>query len=165
MKQHGLLSLILALLLCAASAASAAEPGRTIFCQGITEAWEPVEPGEVFDTNVVSALFMSPKPFGNMQMVLSIYRDGEQAQELLHRESGDVNPSWDTLYLGNIPLPAVGKYSFVLSSPGGEIFSSGSVTIKEKTVEKSIPEKNEVEGTTLEGLFNKFKDQTKPKSQ
>jgi hypothetical protein len=144
--------------------ANGQEPGKTVFCKGITEQWEPVEPGEVFETNVVSTLFSSPKPFGNMQMVLSIYKEAKQGQELLHRESGDVNPAWNTLYLADIPLPAVGKYTFTLSSPGGEIFSSGLVTIKEKTVEKPIPEKIEVEGTTLEGLFNRFREQAKPKS-
>lgn len=168
MKQPVYACVILAFLLCgwaaAPSSAGAAEPGKVVFCKGITDSWEPVEPGDEFETNVVSALFVSAGPFGNMQIVLSIYRNTEQAQELMHRESGDVNTSWDALYLADIPLPAVGKYSFVLSSPAGEIFSSGSVTIKEKTVEKPIPEKNAVEGTTLEGLFKKFKEQTKPKS-
>jgi hypothetical protein len=169
MKQRVFSWAVLAILLCAWTAgpapAGAKEPGEVIFCKGITEDWSPIEPGEVFETNVVSAFFISPKPFGNMQMVLSIYTDTAQGQELLHRESGDVNPAWDGLYLGDIPLPAVGKYSFVLSSPGGEVFSAGSVSIKEKTVEKAIPKKNEIEGTTLEGLFKKFKEQTKPKSQ
>ncbi|MDR2161122.1 MAG: hypothetical protein LBO77_03140 [Desulfovibrio sp.] len=168
MKQCGFSCLILALFLCAWAAgpspASAAEPGRAIFCKGITENWEPIEPAEIFETNVISTLFKSARPFGNMKMILSIYLESAQGQELLHRESGDVNPAWNVLYLGDIPLPAVGTYSFVLSSPAGEDFSSGRVTIKEKTVEKPIPEKNEVEGTTLEGLFKKFKEQTKPKS-
>ena len=151
------------LLFCAVSSSQAAEgePGKALFCKGVSDKWEPIEPGVEFDSNVVSCLFRGKKSFGVMQAVLSIYRIEEKSQSLLHREQGDINPAWDTLYLADIPLPAKGKYSFVLSSVSGEIFSSGEVTIKEKTVEKPIPPTNKVDGTTLEGLFNKFKDQTK----
>ena len=141
--------------------ASVVEPGKAIFCKGLSDKWEPIEPGVEFSSNVVSCLFRGKKAFGTMQISLSIYQVVEKGQTLLHREQGDVNPAWDALYLADIPLPRIGKYAFVLSSPSGEVFSSGEVTIKEKTVEKSIPEKIKVDGTSLEELFNKFKRQAK----
>jgi len=165
MKKRILLSghVCLFVLLFSAFAAQAAmvEPGQALFCKGISDKWEPVDPGTEFDSNVVSCLFRGKQAFGAMQIVLSIYLLEEKGQSLLHRERGDINPKWDALYIADIPLPKTGKYSFVLSSTGGEIFSSGEVVIKEKTVEKPIPEKNKVDGTTLEGLFNMYKDQVK----
>jgi hypothetical protein len=149
------------LLFCAAAAqAQTVEPGKALFCKGM-EKWQPIDPGTEFDTNVVSCLLRGKKAFGVMQGVLSIYRADEKGQTLLHRETLDLNPAWDALYLPDIPLPETGKFAFVLSSASGEIFSSGEVTIKEKKVEKPIPEAVKTEGTTLEGLFNKFKGQTK----
>ena len=165
MRKNTALSLLVCslLLLSAASVPQAAvvEPGNAIFCKGLSDKWEPVEPGAEFDSNVVSCLFRGKKAFGVMQVVLSIYLVDEKGQTLLHREQGDINPTWNSLYLADIPLPKIGNYAFVLSSASGEVFSSGEVIIKEKTVEKPIPEKNKVDGTTLEDLFNKFKDQVK----
>lgn len=140
--------------------AHALTPGDVLFCKGVTDSWEPVDPGTEFDSNVISCLFLGKEPFGVMQAVLSIYMEEEKGQVLLHRETCDVNPEWDALYIGDIPLPAVGKYVFAMSSTSGETLSSGAVVIKEKTVEEPIAEKNTVEGTSLEGLFNKFKAQT-----
>ena len=158
MQQRVFFGTALALLLCLGFVApswAADSPGVVVFCKGITEKWEPVGASDTFETNVLSTMFKSPKPFDVMQTVISIYKDGN-GQSLLHREAVDVSPKWNILYLPNIPLPSIGKFTFTLSVPAGELIASGSVTIKEKTVEKPIAKKNTVDGGTLEEIFKSF---------
>jgi len=150
---------LLACAVCVSQAAmSEIEPGKALFCKGLGENGEPIEPGVEFDTNVVSCVFRGKKAFGVMQAVLSIYPLDGNGQNILPREQHDINPAWNVVYLPDIPLPAKGKYSFVLSSASGEVFSSGEVTIRNKTVDKPIPKITKVDGTTLEGLFHKYKN-------
>lgn len=161
MKRIMCLSVLVCLVVLFAAVSVHAQESFVVFCKGVTEKWEPIEPGTEFDSNVISCLFAGGKPFNMMQVVFSIYIEAEKGQALLHRETCDVNPAWDTLYVSDIPLPAVGKYVFALTSPAGDVLSAGEVSITEKKVEQPIAEKNTMDGTTLEGLYNKFKAQEK----
>ncbi|MDR1084626.1 MAG: hypothetical protein LBP22_07120 [Deltaproteobacteria bacterium] len=141
-----------------------AEGGQTKFCLKIDDQYNPIEPATEFDTNQVSCLFVNGNEdsFKVLEAVVSIYNDSvEGVQELLHREEVAVNPDWNVLILQDIPLPSTGKYSFVLSSKEGKVFSSGTVTIKEKKVDTEMAEKNTVTGTNLKLLYDKFKSLAK----
>ena len=158
MNKKGLLALFsgFLLVLCLGTMAFAA-PGEAVFCKGLDENWKPLGAGKEFDTNVVSTLFVSVKQFKAMEVVVSLYQNTGKAQELIHRETVTINPEWNGLFLPDIPLPSVGNYTFTLTTLAGEFLSSGDVSIKEKIVEKEIPQQNKFEGFNLEGIFNKFK--------
>ena len=94
---------------CLGTAAFSAS-GEAIFCKSVDEQWKPVEPAKEFNTNVVSTLFVSEKPFSTMETVVSLYHNTNNAQELLHRETVAVNPQWNALFLQDIPLPSVGSH-------------------------------------------------------
>ncbi|MDR3087075.1 MAG: hypothetical protein LBU45_03895 [Azoarcus sp.] len=136
-----------------------AADGEVKFGTGVSKDWQIENEGIEFDTNLISCGFFSPKPYGVMSVTLSIYYQapGATNEEVLIRENQDVNPEWNILVVPELPLPSTGKYTFSLSRPTGEAIASGSVSIKEKKVEEKMPEQPKVEGTTLEGLFNKFK--------
>lgn len=156
------LQIILVVMLLACSCSFAfAQPGSTIFCTGITDKWEPENPGTEFTNNIISCLFVSPSKFAALQVVLSIYEDKDIGQTLLHREEFKINPDWNNLIIQDIPLPAVGKYTFSLASTDGKAFASGQVTIKEKTVDAPIPEVNTISGNSVADAFNKFINQAK----
>lgn len=153
MKFKALLCLLGAFLFCASAPAYA---GDAVFGSGLTEDWELVGEADEFDTNVVTCLFKDDKPFNVMQVVLSIYFTSDKGQQLLHRETGDVNPSWNALVVQDVPLPRTGTFTFSLTSTSGKVFSSGSVRIQEKVVDEPMPEKAQVDGASLGDLFNKF---------
>jgi hypothetical protein len=139
------------------SQAGETELGPAIFCLGINENWEPIEPGTEFTSNVISCLFIGKAAFGVTDVMLSVYQDASRGQKLLYRYSMFINPQWDNLIIEEFPLPELGNYTFVLSNLSGEPFSSGQVTITEKTVDEPIPEAVTFSGNALEDAFNKFR--------
>jgi hypothetical protein len=157
-----LLSVVAVLaLLSGLSRAAETEPGQVIFCLGINEDWEPIEPGNEFTSNVISCLFISQAQFGVTEVMLSIYKDLPRSQQMLYRSSMSINPKWDNLLVEEVPLPEPGKYSFVLSDLNGDIFSHGQVSVTEKTVDEPIPEAVSFSGNSLEDAFNKYRFQVK----
>jgi hypothetical protein len=157
-------ALLALLVVFSAPLAAQTTAGKVVFCQGIDDKWKPINPASSFDTNVVSILFQSAesKPFGVIDGLISIYHKptSDGAQEILHREPIMLNAEWNNLYIADIPLPAIGVYTFVLSKTDGTLLSSGDVTIQEKTVDKPIPEKNEVKGTDLKALFDFYSNKS-----
>jgi hypothetical protein len=137
------------------------EAGEVIFCASIDDQHNPVGVSAEFDTNEIS-LILNAKPgesFGALNAVLSVYTQMEDGKEtLLHRETASINPEWNVLIIEDIPLPEIGKYLFALTSTDGKIFSRGVVTIKEKAVEKEMPEKIPMEGFNLEDIFNRYRE-------
>jgi hypothetical protein len=143
------------------------EFGEVIFCGSIDEQHNPVGVSTEFDTNEISMLLQA-KPdesFGALDAVLSIYKQMEDGKEtLLYRESTSINPEWNVLIIEDIPLPEIGTYLFALTSTDGKIFSRGVVTIKEKSVEKEIPENIPMEGFNLADIFKRYSEMaTTPK--
>ena len=149
------------LFVAAALPSQAAQPGKVVFCKEVSADWKPVGVASEFDTNVVSWIAYSPKPFGAPKILLSIYykKDGDSPENLLIREEIDIKPAWNALIVKDVPLPEVGIYSVTLDTLNGAPLSAGSVTIRNRDVEEKMPEKVESDGVTLEGLFNKFKPQ------
>jgi hypothetical protein len=94
-----------------------------------------------------------------MSVTFSIYYQApnEKTEGILLRVNEDVNPEWNIMIYRELPLPSTGRYTFSLSKPTGEMIASDSVIIKEKKLEKEMPEQPKAEGTTLEALFNKYK--------
>jgi len=136
-----------------------ASAGEARFGTGVTSDWKLINEAREFDTNLITCGFFGTKPFGTMSVVVSIYHQEKPGatESILERVTLEINPEWDVMLLPELPLPDIGKYTFTLSTAGGDSLASGSVTITEKKVEEKMPEQPKVEGTTLEGLFKKFK--------
>lgn len=136
-----------------------ASTGEAKFGTGVTKDWQLLNEAREFDTNLITCGFYCSKPFGVMQVVVSIYyREASGASEsLLGRVNLDVNPQWGVMVIPDLPLPGIGRYMFSMSKVDGEVLAEGAVTITEKKVEEKMPEQPKIDGTTLEGLFNKFK--------
>ncbi|MDR1111613.1 MAG: hypothetical protein LBP92_13210 [Deltaproteobacteria bacterium] len=166
MKNIMLLPLILVCLFLVFSVPIAqAEEENVIFCKSFDNNFNPIDINTEFDTNQVSAAIRNAGDgqFKVMQMILSIYQNSDDStQVLLHRENVDINPDWNVLYVTDIPLPNVGSYSFVVTSLEGQTFSSGTVVIKAKNVDKEMPENAKVEGATLKQLFEFYKEKAEP---
>jgi hypothetical protein len=143
------------------------EFGEVIFCGSIDDQHNPVGVSNEFDTNEISMLLKAKtdESFGALDAVLSIYKQMEDGKEtLLVRETTSINPEWNVLIVEDIPLPEIGTYLFALTSTDGKIFSRGVVTIKEKSVEKEIPENIPMEGFNLADIFNRYSEMaTTPK--
>lgn len=155
-------SLLFAAALCclfSVSPCNAAGTGEVKFGTGVTGDWKLINEAREFDTNLITVGFYGTKPYGVMQVVVSIYhREKSGASEsLLSRVKLDVNPQWGIMVIPDLPLPGVGHYTFNMSTVGGEALAVGSVTITEKKVEAKMPEQPKIDGTTLEDLFNKYK--------
>ena len=159
MKRTLATALFLAVFCCLSALPCSASPGKARFGTGVDKNWELVNEAREFDTNLVTCGFYGTKPFGAMQVVVSIYHQEKpgSAEALLTRANLDINPQWGILILPDLPLPGTGTYTFNLAKAGGEVLADGKVTITQKKVEKKMPAQPKVDGTTLEGLFNKFK--------
>ena len=136
-----------------------ASVGEARFGTGVTSDWKLINEAREFDTNLITCGFFGTKPFGAMSVVVSIYHQEkpDTPESLLERVTLEVKPEWDLMILPELPFPHIGKYTFTMSAVEGEVLASGSVTITGKKVEEKMPEQPKVEGTTLEGLFKKFK--------
>jgi hypothetical protein len=166
-KTAFLLTLLCALVTVQVAFGQEPEFGEVIFCDSIDEQFNPVGVNTEFDTNEISMLLQA-KPnesFGALEAVLSLYKQMEDGkQTLLHRETTSINPDWNVLIIEDIPLPEIGTYVFALTSTDGKVFSRGAVTIKEKSVEKEIPENIPMEGLNLADIFNRYSEMaTTPK--
>jgi hypothetical protein len=154
-------TLFLAVLCCLLSVSPCdAGTGEVKFGTGVTKDWQMINEAREFDTNLIACGFYADEPFGVMQVVFSVYFQPDSppsGEVLLARITMDVNPQWAIMILPDLPLPGIGKYTMTLSEPEGEVLAVGDVKITEKKVEKKMPEQPKVDGTTLEGLFNKFK--------
>lgn len=158
MKRIFITALLGAALCCFLAVSPAmADAGKAKFGTGVTKDWKLVNEGTEFDTNLIACAFYCTKPIGAMTAAISIYRTDSHTQSLLARVAVDVNPDWGILVLPELPLPAIGKYTFTLAKADGEVLAAGDVAITEKKVEEEMPEKPKIDGTTVEGLFNKFK--------
>jgi hypothetical protein len=148
------------LVLTSSSNLFSADSGEVLFCESINDKLEPAGTNTEFETNEISllAFALDKEPFNVLSVILSIYNQkGSDSQELIHRETRDINPAWNVLALKNIPFPDKATYYVAINSPDGKLISSGLVTIKEKTVEKEIPEENVIEGASLQSLFESYK--------
>ena len=142
-----------------------AESGEIKFCKSISEQLEAIEPNTEFDTNEISLLIYTAErnPFAVLKVVLSIYNQrSDSSQELIHRETRDINPDWNILAVKDIPLPETGTYYVAVNSDSGQLLSSGLVTIKAKDVEIEIPDEAEMEGGNLKSLFESYKSKAVP---
>jgi hypothetical protein len=137
-----------------------AGPGDVIFCESVSDKLEPVGQNTEFNTNQVSIMAYkeNKEAFGVLSVILSIYiQRSEEGQEIIHRETAEINPDWNVIALENIPLPEVGTFYVTINAPSGDLLSKGLVEIKEKTVEKEIPAENVIEGASLASIFEAYK--------
>lgn len=160
MKRSIMITLLLAVIGCMLMAEPCwAKAGEARFGTGLTKDLELIGESRELDTNLVTCAFYGTKAFGVMTATVSIYyKDVEtKVETLLLRADAAVNPTWGVLIFQDLPLPTMGKYTFTLSTTGGEVLSTGDVVITEKKVDEKMPEQPKADGKTLEGLFNKFK--------
>lgn len=155
---------VVALFLFCAQGASAA--GSIVFCKSIAPDHSPVEPAETFSTTTVSWVAAFGEPCGVPQVIFSIYRrDDTKAEEVLYREELAVRPTWNLFTTKDMQFPGDGTYILAFNRPDGTMLAEGTVAIQAQIKPEEappLPEKIEMEGTTLEALFNKFKMSAQP---
>lgn len=139
----------------APGSAFAVEPGTVVFCEGINDQFQPVNPGSQFPGPAVSWLATAANPFGKPAITISIYRNNGPSQTLLSRANMDVNPAWDTIGIRNMPIPEEGEYMVAVNSVDGQQLASGTVTIT-KAENDTPPPPKETVGTTLEAIYKKY---------
>ena len=132
-----------------------AEQNHILFCRTFNDKWEPIDPSETFETNVVSWIAQGEKSFETPRIIVSLYKKIGAEERLLERKPMDVRPAWDTTGVRNMALPEEGTYILALDKPDGTPISSGMFTIKAMSISGSpLPE--ETLGTTLAKIFNKY---------
>lgn len=150
-------------LLCAQHAEAA---GKITFCKNFTSDYVPEEPASEFSTTTVSWVASFSEPCGVPQVMFSIYRkDDTNAEEMLHRQNFDVRPEWNLFSVKEMKFPGDGTYILAFNRPDGSNLAEGAVVIKAQVKPEEaapLPDTIEVEGTTLEVLFNKFKMSAQP---
>lgn len=148
------------------SAPAAYAVDEIIFCKSISEKNEPVEPATEFSTSEVAVYTKFSKPCGAPQIMFSIYKRVDKGEELLYRENMDVNPKWNFFSIGNFPFPGDGTYTLAFNHMSGDAIAEGTVIINANIAPEEaepLPEKIDVEGKSLEELFNQFKVSAQPK--
>ena len=133
--------------------------GEVVFCTSFDEKFNPVGAATEFETNQISVFFKakSGEKFGALEAIVSIYRQNDNgSQTLVARNVAALNPEWNALMIKDMPLPEVGKYEFALTASNGSVYAKGEVTIKEKNVEREIPEEIPMQGVNLAEIFNKY---------
>lgn len=133
----------------------AAQPGTIEFCETFDDRFTPVKPGTEFTGPTISWIATAAKPYGKPSVIISIYKREGSQETLIERKTLDVNPTWDTSGIRNMPLPAEGEYVIALTTTEGEPLSSGKVRISR--MEKDAPVKpQETLGARLEAVYNKY---------
>lgn len=142
----------------------AADP--IIFCKSINENNEAVEPANEFNTTQIAWLTKLSKSCGVPQIIFSIYRKSPTNEELLYRLTHDIRPEWNFFGMTECNFPGDGTYILAFNHVNGELIAEGTVTIKAEVAPEEaepLPEKIEVEGKSLEEIFNQFKISAQPK--
>lgn len=146
-----------------ASAAEAA--GAITFCKNVAPDYTPVDPAAEFSTTTVSWVASFSEPCGVPQVMFSIYRKNGMSEDMLHRASLEVRPEWNLFSVREMEFPGDGTYILAFNRPDGSTLAEGTVVIKAQVKPEEappLPEKIDVEGVTLEALFNKFKMSAQP---
>ena len=87
-----------------------AEQNHILFCRTFNDKWEPIDPSETFETNVVSWIAQGEKSFETPRIIVSLYKKIGAEERLLERKPMDVRPAWDTTGVRNMALPEEGTY-------------------------------------------------------
>lgn len=156
------LCVVMAFLFCVQDVSAA---GSIVFCKSVASDYTPVEPAEEFSTVKTSWIATFDEPCGVPQLIFSIYRRNDPGEELLYREELAIRPEWNLFTVTDMEFPGDGTYILAFNRPDGSTLAEGTVRIKAqlKPEEASpLPEKIEMEGVTLEALFNKFKMSAQP---
>ena len=171
-KSHFLCK-VLAVFLCLVSlslvgAKSADAAGEIVFCKDVTPDCAPIEPAREFSTTKVSWVAKFSESCGAPQIMFSIYRkDANNTEEMLYRENVDVRPDWNVFVAKDLEFPGDGTYILAFNKLDGATLAEGTVTISAEVKPEEaapLPETIEVEGSTIETLFNKFKTSAQPAS-
>ena len=85
-----------------------AEQNHILFCRTFNDKWEPIDPSETFETNVVSWIAQGEKSFETPRIIVSLYKKIGAEERLLERKPMDVRPAWDTTGVRNMALPEEG---------------------------------------------------------
>ncbi len=142
-----------------------AAPSEIIFCESISSDLKPVNPKTEFDTNKLAFIFQVDKPFGDMNILLSLYRINDAGNESFDsRVEVPVNPKWNCMGYPEINLPE-GKFRFEFSKTDGELLASGTVSVLGENVAKDAPieevKAEQVKGKTVEDYFKEFDQKAK----
>ena len=82
-----------------------AEQNHILFCRTFNDKWEPIDPSETFETNVVSWIAQGEKSFETPRIIVSLYKKIGAEERLLKRKPMDVRPAWDTIWLSQKRVP------------------------------------------------------------
>ena len=70
-----------------------AEQNHILFCRTFNDKWEPIDPSETFETNVVSWIAQGEKSFETPRIIVSLYKKIGAEERLLERKPMDVRPA------------------------------------------------------------------------
>lgn len=151
--------LTLAGLLSVSALSFAEEP--VIFCQEFNSQFEPVNASNTIEGTQFSFFFKMPNQqnLGVNQVVFTLFKSDGISQEMLVRQNLETNPRWDAYGFLYATAPDYGTYDVTFDTLDGKTLAAGSVTLVEPAPDAAPIEKKEQEivGTTLEDIFNKFK--------
>ena len=156
------LALFLALTLCLAATAQAQQgPAQIVFCRGADfDSWQPIDPAQVFDINVVSLMFETPQPFGASTLTLTEYKQVGGGESLTFRTDVAVSPEWGGFLVTDYVFPEPGAYRLTFSLPNGAVIAEGLVEIlmeQGDITQTDQPEELQTGGKTLGDFFNQFR--------
>lgn len=142
-----------------------AAPTKILFCESLSDDLTPVNVKSEFTTNNLAFLLKVDEPFGDLNLLVSLYRVNENGHEVFDsRMEVPVNPRWNCLGYQKITLPE-GKFRIEFSKKDGELLAIGEVTISGNNVSKAAPieevKVEQVKGKTVEDYFKKFEQKAK----
>ncbi len=137
-----------------------AEPSKIIFCDSLSDDLKPVNVKTEFTSNNLALFFKVDEPFGDLNLLFSVYRISEGNMESFDsRIEVPVNPRWNCLGYPEITLPE-GKFRFEFSKKAGDLLATGEVSVLGKNVSKDAPieevKAEQVKGKTVEDYFKEF---------
>ncbi|THB71607.1 MAG: hypothetical protein D6E12_00990 [Desulfovibrio sp.] len=159
--KHYVIAILCVMLLPVLVWAQATEPAPVIFCKSADfENWQPIDPGTVFDTNVISIMFETEKAFGVDTLVLTEYKLAGEVESITFRTEVAVSPDWGGFLVTDYAFVEPGAYIISFARPSGEVLAEGFVEIlvdQEQIIEVENPEELQTEGKTLGDFFNQYR--------
>lgn len=142
---------------------------QVIFCQEFNKQFEPVNQSDTIEGTQFSFFFKMPQgeSLGVNQVVFSLFKSSGNNQEMILRETLETNPRWNAYGFLYADMPELGTYDITFDTVDGKSIAAGRVLLVEPAPDAEPVEKKEQEivGTTLADIFNKFKQSATTKEK
>lgn len=136
-------------------------PSQITFCRSADFAnWQPIDPGNIFDTNIISIMFETPTAFGADFLTLTEYKQVGGGESITFRTDVAVSPEWGGFLVTDYTFPEPGAFRITFSLPNGTVIAEGLVEIlvdQQDIIETEHPEELQTEGKTLGDFFNQYR--------